>query len=34
MGEQYERAYKFAELLLEGAVEKDIPVLFTNPTEA
>lgn len=34
VGDQSERASQFAELLLEGAVEKDIPVLFTSPTEA
>lgn len=34
VGEQSNQASQFAELLLEGAVEKDIPVLFTNPTEA
>lgn len=34
VGEESDRAKVFAELLVQGAVKKDISVLFTNSTEA
>ncbi|MGY5393440.1 nucleotide sugar dehydrogenase [Acinetobacter sp. NigerLNRRAM0016] len=34
VGEQSDRAKNFANLLLQGALKKDVPILLTDPTEA
>ena len=33
VGEQSKRAQQFADLLIEGAQKKDVPLLFTKPTD-
>ena len=34
VGERSERAQRFADLLVDGALKKDVPVLLTEPSEA
>ena len=34
VGERSDRAQRFADLLLQGAIRKDVPVLLTDPSEA
>ncbi|MBO0844258.1 MAG: nucleotide sugar dehydrogenase, partial [Nocardioides sp.] len=34
VGDRTERGQLFADLMLEGAIDKDVPVLLTDPTEA
>lgn len=34
VGDRSERGRLFADLMLEGAIDKDVPVLLTDPTEA
>ncbi|WP_176084317.1 nucleotide sugar dehydrogenase [Martelella sp. HB161492] len=34
VGERSDKAQQFAQLLLEGAIKKDVDILFTNPSEA